>query len=113
MPIDELFKILWELLEGAARWMKLTEWGTNASLDLFLHFVWSSVAGVLAFSLTYWITRGLFFLGATLLRLPQSPPGRVVRGMVGFGWSAALFASFSVHLGSVAELWIKQLKEGS
>jgi hypothetical protein len=98
MPLDELFKLLWELLEGAARWMNLAEWGANAALDLFLHFVWSSCAGLLVFYSTYWIIRTLFFLGARLLRLPTSPPELVARGMVGLGWAAALFASLSAHL---------------
>ena len=98
MPLDELFRLLWDLLKGAAKWMELTEWGMNGALDLFLHFAWSSCAGLLVFFLTYWTIRTLFFLGACLLRLPTSPPILVGRGMVGLGWSAALFASFSAHL---------------
>ena len=98
MPIDDFFRLLWDILEGIRRWMTLGDWGANAALDLFLHFVWSSCAGLLAFYLTYWTTRMLFFLGAMLLRLPTSPPALVARGMVGLGWSAALFAAFSAHL---------------
>ena len=78
--------------------LELIGWIINAPLDLFLHFVWSSCAGLLVFSLTYWTIRTLFFLGACLLRLPTSPPTLVARGMVGLGWAAALFASLSAHL---------------
>ena len=98
MSLNELIELLFNLLRGANDGLELVRWGMNAALDLFLHFVWSSCAGLLAFYLTYWITRGLFFIGASLLRLPISPPIRVVRGITGFGWAAALFAAFSAHL---------------
>ena len=98
MPIDELFRLLWDILEGIRRWMTLGEWGANAALDLFLHFVWSSCAGLLAFYLTYLTTRGLYFVLASLLHSPTSPPMRVVRGMVGCSWSAALFFSLAAHM---------------
>ena len=98
MSLNELIELLFNLLRGANDGLELVRWGMNAALDLFLHFVWSSCAGLLAFYLTYWTTRMLFFLGAMLLRLPTSPPALVARGMVGLGWSAALFAAFSAHL---------------
>ena len=98
MGLRELFELVVSLLRGLNGWMETAEWAMNALLDLFLHFVWSSVAGVLAFSLTYWITRLLYFCAASLLRSPTSPPTRVARSMIGFSWSAALCASLWAHL---------------
>jgi hypothetical protein len=78
--------------------LELLQWVINGTLDLFLHFVWACCVGSLVFALTSWITRTLYFLLASLLHSRTSPPMAVVRGMGLFGFSAALFASFSVHL---------------
>jgi ABC-type multidrug transport system permease subunit len=78
--------------------LELAQWAVNGLLDLFLHFVWASCAGSLAFALTFWTTRMLYSLLACLLRSPTSPPARVARGMAGFGLAAALFVSLSVHM---------------
>jgi len=91
MNLNELFELLWGLLRGVS-------WAANATLDLGLHAAWALCASLLGFYLTYLTTRGLYFVLASLLHSPTSPPMRVVRGMVGCSWSAALFFSLAAHM---------------
>ena len=78
--------------------LELLQWLINGTLDLFLHAAWSGLASLLAFSLTYWGSRWLYSLLATLLHSPTSIGTRLERAILRFGFSAALFASFTVHL---------------
>ena len=78
--------------------LELLPWVINGTLDLFLHFVWASCAGSLAFALTFSITLMLYLVVAYLLHSPTSPPPRVDRGISWFGFSVALFVSLSVHM---------------
>ena len=78
--------------------LELVQWAINGVLDLFLHGVYSGLASVLAFYLTWYLIRGAYFALATLLRSPTSPPTALVRSMRKFGLSAALFASLSAHM---------------
>ena len=83
MNINEL----WEL----ARWL------INGAFDLSLHFVYSSLAGLLAFCLTWWATRFLYFVLICPSRSGMSMPTALARSMWRLSWSAALFSSFAAH----------------
>lgn len=62
MPIDKLFKLLWEIVEEIHRWLRVFDWSANALLDLFLHAAWSGAASLLGLWLAYWAVRALWFV---------------------------------------------------
>lgn len=78
-------------------WEMLT-WTVNAGLDLFLHFIYSGLAALLGFYLTWWAIRLTYFVLACLLRCPTSMSMGLARSMRRLGWCAALFASLTAHL---------------
>ena len=78
--------------------LELIRWIINGTLDLFLHFVYSGLAALLAFYSTWYLTRLTYTCAASLLRSPTSIPMEVERAMQRLGWFVAIFASLTVHL---------------
>ena len=78
--------------------LELVRWMVNGVFDLFLHFIYSGLAALLVFYLTWWGIRLTYFVLASLLHCPTSPPMALVRSMRRLGYSAAVFASLSAHL---------------
>ena len=78
--------------------LELIRWIINGSLDLFLHGVYSGLAGVLGFFLTLWATRLTYTGAAYLLHSPTSICMELERGIGRFGYLVALFVSLSVHM---------------
>ena len=78
--------------------VELVRWVVNGTFDLFLHGVYSGLASLLGFYLTWWGIRLTYFVLACLLRSPTSMPTALARSMRRLGYSVALFASLSAHL---------------
>jgi len=78
--------------------VEIVKWMVNGSFDLFLHFVYSGLAALSAFYLTWWGIRLAYFVTASLLRSPTSPDTALVTSMRRLGLLVALFASLTAHL---------------
>ena len=78
--------------------LELIQWLINGTFDLFLHFVYSGLAALLAFYLMWWAIRGMYFTLASLSHSETSMPTALARSMRRLGWLAALFCSLTAHL---------------
>jgi hypothetical protein len=57
--ILEFLRLINKVLEELLTWMEVAEWGSNVSLDLLLHGLFSGLAFSLITFLTFWVTRSV------------------------------------------------------
>lgn len=78
--------------------LEMIQWLINGTFDIFLHFVYSGLAALLGFYLTWWGIRLAYFVLASLLRSPTSTDTVLATSMRRLGWCAAVFASLTAHM---------------
>jgi hypothetical protein len=99
--LDELvafFRSLAQLVSELVLMLEGLRWASNALLDLLLHFLYSGVAGLLAYYSIYWTTRWLSERAACRSRGGIWLAAQVDRCIGPLSWSAAVFSSLLAHI---------------